>query len=274
MNKRKYNFYLEITTACNLKCPFCPSSNVKKHKFMPFEMVIQLIDKIHEYIKILYFHVLGEPTLHPNFIKILDYCEVHKIPFGITTNGVLLYKYENQLLKYQYLQKLNISLQCLINFDEAEQDLYFKHLNEFLEKRSKKEHLIAINLRLWNNKNYLTNLLLTQKVLQIYQPIVKSSININISKADEFTWPSLEHSYNTTLTNCYGGKKQFAILNDGTLCLCCLDYQGKTKIGNLLTNDLPTLLASKTCQEALLGFNNRKPYFELCKKCTYRNRFK
>ncbi|MFR7881223.1 MAG: SPASM domain-containing protein [Christensenellales bacterium] len=89
-----------------------------------------------------------------------------------------------------------------------------------------------------------------------------------------FIWPSLDHSYNTNLTRCLGGKKQFAILNDGSLCLCCLDYKGSTKIGNLFIDDFSTLLQNSNYLEAISGFNKRKPYFELCKKCTYRNRFK
>ena len=95
-----------------------------------------------------------------------------------------------------------------------------------------------------------------------------------ISEADEFIWPSLDHSYNTNLTRCLGGKKQFAILNDGSLCLCCLDYKGSTKIGNLFIDDFSILLQNRNYLEAISGFNKRKPYFELCKKCTYRNRFK
>ena len=274
MNNKKFIFYIEITTACNLKCSFCPSSNHELHKFMPLDKFKKLIDKIEKYIDLVYFHVLGEPTLHYNFLQILEYCENKKINFAITTNGILINKYSIQLTKYQYLNKINISLQCLIQFNDVQKKKYINNLNNFLLKREQEKSLVAINLRLWNNKNNLETKNLNQKLLEIYKEKTEKSKNIHISEADVFKWPSVEDTYNSNLTGCLGGKKQFAILNDGSLCLCCLDYKGGTKIGNLFIDDFSTLLQNSKYLEAISGFNKRKPYFELCKKCTYRNRFK
>ncbi len=274
MKNKKFIFYIEITTACNLNCHFCPSSNDSTHQFMPLDQFKKLVDKIEKYVDLIYFHVLGEPTLHNHFLQILEYCEKKKLNFAITTNGILIHQYSNSLMKYHYLKKINISLQCLIQFNDVERENYIHNLNSFLLKREQEKSLVAINLRLWNNKDNVKTKNLNQNILEVYKEKAKTSKNIHISEADEFIWPSLDHSYNTNLTRCLGGKKQFAILNDGSLCLCCLDYKGSTKIGNLFIDDFSTLLQNSNYLEAISGFNKRKPYFELCKKCTYRNRFK
>ena len=67
MKNKKFIFYIEITTACNLNCHFCPSSNDSTHQFMPLDQFKKLVDKIEKYVDLIYFHVLGEPTLHNHF---------------------------------------------------------------------------------------------------------------------------------------------------------------------------------------------------------------
>ena len=94
---KKYTFYLEITTSCNFSCPFCPSSKKETHYYMNEKDIYHIIDEIGNHIEIIYFHVLGEPFLHPNFIDILNYVESKKIYFGITTNGALLNNFKEEM---------------------------------------------------------------------------------------------------------------------------------------------------------------------------------
>lgn len=103
-------------------------------------------------------------------------------------------------------------MQCLIQFNDVERENYIHNLNSFLLKREQEKSLVAINLRLWNNKDNVETKNLNQNILEVYKEKAKTSKNIHISEADEFIWPSLDHSYNTNLTRCLGGKKQFAIL--------------------------------------------------------------
>ena len=50
--------------------------------------------------------------------------------------------------------------------------------------------------------------------------------------------------------------------------------KGKTKIGNIFEDEFKDILESDLYKKVIDGFNNRKPLFQLCKKCTFRNRFK
>ena len=52
---RKFTFYLEITTFCNMSCPFCPTFTNKINKNMDYESVVKAINKIKKHIGLLYF---------------------------------------------------------------------------------------------------------------------------------------------------------------------------------------------------------------------------
>ena len=48
MPNNKKTIYLEITTKCNLACPFCPSSDEKNHFDMDIKKCKEVIDKIKD----------------------------------------------------------------------------------------------------------------------------------------------------------------------------------------------------------------------------------
>ena len=56
--------YIEITNNCNLNCSFC-IGNKRDKKFIAVEQFKVLLDKLDGFTKYLYFHVMGEPLLHP-----------------------------------------------------------------------------------------------------------------------------------------------------------------------------------------------------------------
>ena len=97
---------------------------------------------------------------------------------------------------------------------------------------------------------------------------------VNLSVADEFRWPTLTDPINDIKSTCLGGKHQIGILLNGNIVLCCLDYLGHTKIGNIYDETLGDLLSSFVFDEVKKAWDKTEHHFELCKKCTFRNRFK
>ena len=65
--------YLEITNNCNLNCRFC-IKNSRPTKFMELNEFKIILDKLKEHTKYLYFHLLGEPILHPKINEFIEYC--------------------------------------------------------------------------------------------------------------------------------------------------------------------------------------------------------
>ena len=162
----------------------------------------------------------------------------------------------------------------MIQFQRDKINEYLINLKEFLDYRKKINCIVPVNLRMWNDKSNSDTVKLNNFLEDFFKSYVEFDKNIRFSEADEFEWPDNENLINLESTNCLGGKKQIAILHDGTICLCCLDHKGKTKIGNIFLDHFEDVVESDIYKSVLDGFNNRKPYFELCKKCTFRNRFK
>lgn len=268
--KKFKNVYVEITKACNLKCKFCPSQYHSSHKFLSFDEFKHIIDQIKDYTNGIYLHVLGEPLLHPNLFEFIDYASKF-VKVSLTTNGHLIKKHYLALANSP-LYVLNISLQSLIHFSDTEIEEYFKALDMLIKERKSK---LAIHLRIWNDKGDELTINLNTKLEELIKKYqFNESPYVNISVQEEFDWPSMSDMDNPINCTCLGGKSQMGILVNGDITICCLDYLGHTKLGNIYESNFSDILSSKQYQNVLKGWNDLKPYFDLCKKCTYRNRFK
>ena len=82
--------YIEITNVCNLNCSFCHGTK-RARKYMSFAEFKTILTKIKKYTKYLYFHVMGEPLMHPQINEFIN--EASKDFYvNITTNGYLIKK--------------------------------------------------------------------------------------------------------------------------------------------------------------------------------------
>jgi radical SAM protein with 4Fe4S-binding SPASM domain len=66
---------------------------------------------------------------------------------------------------------------------------------------------------------------------------------------------------------CFGMRDHFAILYNGDVTLCCMDYDGKTAIGNLADASLEEILASDELAKIIKGFQRYRLEHPYCKKC-------
>ena len=111
MKKRFKKIYVEITNACNLNCDFC-IKNKRHSKFISIDEFKLLLDKIKDYTNYLYFHVLGEPLLHPKINELIDIAS-DNFKINITTNGYLI----DRIKDNKNIRQLNISaLPSFISF--------------------------------------------------------------------------------------------------------------------------------------------------------------
>ena len=101
--------YLEISNLCNLSCAFCPGTRRQKRAMTEAEFAA-LLPKLRPYADFLYFHLMGEPLLHPLLERFLELAGEHGFKVILTTNGTLLQKQQHVLLEAPALHKVNISL--------------------------------------------------------------------------------------------------------------------------------------------------------------------
>ena len=64
-------------------------------EFMGSKLFERILLEIKGKTKFVYFHVMGEPLMHPEIGLFLDLCEKHGFRVNITTNGTLIDKASN-----------------------------------------------------------------------------------------------------------------------------------------------------------------------------------
>lgn len=257
--------YVEITNCCNLSCEFCASKNSKREKiFMnvaDFELTVQRIKPYTDYV---YLHVLGEPLLHPNLDEILNICADVKLKVCIVTNGVLIEKTKDILLKHK-IYKIAFSLH---SFTGNDIHAYMNTLFTFAEKAS--ENTI-VEYRFWADGGKNNELL---KLIEEYYTINisgggKIKKNIYTGFENRFEWPDINAEKHNKKIKCYGLTDHIAVLSDGTVTACCLDYDGHISLGNIKTDKLEDIINGERPQKIKDGFKNRKAAEELCKRCRF-----
>lgn len=268
-------FYLAITDACNLNCPFCP--NPKGHDFMSVTDIKRYLTQIKPYCDYLYLHLLGEPLLHPDLNEILDLADQMAFKIQLVTNGILLAHYP-QLLEHPSLRKLAVSVHAVDKIKVEE--TYFETLDSLIEKMTAYPQKY-LELRFYAPKSlngqalaYLNDL---KKRFNFEATTKKDSYRLKANVfayfAELFTWPNINDPYLGNTGFCRGASEMLGVLPNGTVVICCLDSEGHTKIGNLKTNDLKTILAGETYQNICRAFKEGRLICDLCQRCRYRLRF-
>ena len=257
--------YIEITNSCNLDCSFC-IKNKRKNKFMSFDEFKTILDKISGYTNYLYFHVMGEPLLHPKINEFIDFAH-ERFYINITTNGYLINR-----LKTKNIRQLNISVH---SYDPKYGISLHEYLNNIFEVVDKLDNTY-ISYRFWVKNKYSSDILdiINKHYSTDYlvdglkkANILKKNVFINTNK--EFVWPSLDNNIDSSVSTCYALRDHIGILSDGTVVPCCLDSDGTINLGNIFVEDLETIIKSKRFNDMLSGFRKNKRVEELCKHCNF-----
>ena len=262
--------YIEITNICNLKCSFCSQTNKPKRELTKEEFKI-IMNKINNYTDYIYLHVKGEPLTHHNLESILNICKEYNKKVCITTNGVYLKDKINILTKYDNIYQINISLHSENNKETYLEDIFYTVDNLKYP---------YINYRFWTldksldtkNNKYLDMIKEKYKKDTLYNNM-KLDNKIYLSLDSKFTWPDTTNKYYNEVGTCLGGKKQLAILSDGTVSICCLDGKGESNLGNIFTSSMEDILNSSKYINTINNFNDNKAYLDICKHCSYKERF-
>ena len=270
--------YLEISNICNLSCRFCPGTKRSK-KAMTEEELSALLPKIRPYTDFLYFHLMGEPLLHKHLERFLELAGNYGFKVILTTNGTLIKKQQEMLLRSPALHKINISLHAFEANDLSVPFTdYLADCFAFGKAAAGKKLVVY---RLWNNggEDKQNHEILDAMHRHFPGQWVKERLGTRISDrtyleyGDKFDWPDLTAPEGSNRIFCYGLRDQLGILCDGTVVPCCLDHEGDLALGNLLTQNLDEILDSSRAKAIYEGFSNREAAEELCRKCGYARRF-
>ena len=276
--KRFQKIYLEISNLCNLNCAFCPGTRRQKRAMTEAEFCT-LLPKLRPYSDFLYFHLMGEPLLHPQLETFLHHAGAEGFRVILTTNGTLLKKRQTVLLGSPALHKINISLHA---FEANDLSVPFEtYLADAFSFGKAAEGEKIVVFRLWNQggAQQRNQEILTAMEACFPKPWVTDRRGIRLGEriyleyGDKFDWPDLSAPEGSSRVFCYGLRDQIGVLCDGTVVPCCLDHEGDLALGNLFREDLDTILHTSRAKAIYEGFSDRNAAEELCRKCGYARRF-
>ena len=246
----------------------------------------RVMDEVAPYASEIFLHLMGEPLLHPMLERLLSIAEGYGVPVSITTNGFLLPKQGELLLRHgKIIKKVNISLQSYeANRERCTLDAYLGGCISFA--RCAADVGIYTVFRLWNfdsetekGRNTHNNEILARLhdaypgEWQTRYSGFRIGKNTFLECAEIFEWPSESEAEACEVGRCHGMVDQIGILADGTVVPCCLDSEGEIALGNLFEMSLCEILDTQRAREMERAMRCGAFTEALCKTCTYARRF-
>lgn len=278
--------YIEISNICNLQCTFCPVVERDK-KIMSFADFQHVINEAKPLAKEVCLHLMGEPTAHPEFVKIVKYCEEIGVQLKITTNGLLVKKHR-QILFSKAIKQINFSVQSYKdNFPDKSLTDYMLSLFEFCDYLRAVNPETYVNFRLWNlGAQSSENEICISLIERYFCTSINRQVDVGFQKSkrikhrfylhfdSRFEWPSEQLPYQGSVGRCHGVTGHIGIHADGTVVPCCLDKEAKIKLGNVFEQSLNAILYGERAQNMREGFQLFELRETLCQHCSFVNRFK
>ncbi len=267
--------YVEITNICNLSCFFCHGTKRNKKLLSVDEFKI-IAERLRAHTKYLYFHIMGEPLLHPNLAELFSIAHSMGFKVIITTNGTLIESKKEILLSAEALHKISISLH---SFEANDRDIspqsYLDSCFRFAMEASN-SGIITV-LRLWNRgglESLNGEIIDTMKQYfpqewQKAQNGYKLQERCYLEWGERFDWPDESLPSIGSAHSCYGLRDQIGILCDGTVVPCCLDADGVINLGNILEEGLDDILEKPRAAALKRSFQDKCISEPLCQRCGF-----
>ena len=269
----------ETSTLCNYDCIICPREQLtRKKETMSFDLFKILFDKINKetaQYNTLTFPGMGEPLLDKSLNQKIEYAKKKDFTVLMLTNASLL-----TLDKFQELESLGLD-SIRVSFYGDSPESYKKVHNvrdEGLFKRIKSTLTEICNIK------KTTQILLTYNVVEnSNDDLTDSWIHYWQYKADllevwrPHNW-AVGKSYRPVqqdqLKTCGRPfKTPLQIQVDGTINMCCFDFDGKLLLGDLKTQSLREIFESPPFKKILKC--HTAGVFEdsglICENCDQRN---
>ena len=284
---------VEPTTACNLRCPECPSGlraftrdtgNLKTDFFR------QTIDALHRDLLFLIFYFQGEPYINPKFLDMVAYARQKGLYTITSTNGHFLHDDNARRTVESGLNRLIISV------DGTTQDTYEQYriggqLEDVLagarrvvawkrRLKSRTPHIIFQFLVVRPNEHQIPDIYRLAKEIGVDEVKLKTAQvydyaqgNPLIPTQDRYAryrqQPDGSWHVKHALTNhCWKLWHACVITWDGLVVPCCFDKDAKHRLGDLRQQSFRALWqgeAYQTFRSALLGGRDQ---IDICTNCT------
>lgn len=252
-----------------------------------------LTDRVRGKVCFLYFHLMGEPLLHPLLPQFITMAREKGFKTVLTSNGTLLHR--AMALLDTLPHKIQLSLHSHESNARGELSEYMDQVMCFSTQAAGKGTCMV--LRLWNQGGMDRENEEVMRLIEKYVPKpwkerpdgFRLCDNLYLEFDRKFEWPGgggkaasddsdgkqeesdgkLEASPSKSKQEyfCKALIKQIGVLSDGSLVPCCLDHDGDVILGNLFHQSLEEILASPRAQALVEGFRHHAATEPLCQSC-------
>lgn len=233
-----------------------------------------LTDQLKDKIRFLYFHLMGEPFLHPHLPVFIQMAKQKGMIPVLTTNGTLLAQAGEVIAARPH--KIQISLHSQEGNGKKNLESYINEVMTFAHEAAMQG--IIVVLRLWNQGGYEAENENILKCVERHQPQPwtlrhdgwKLKDHLYLEYDSMFEWPDTQRDeIESEEMFCYALRNQLGVLVDGSVVPCCLDHDGDIVLGNLFEQTLDEILHSPRAQRLYEGFTRHQAVEPLCQRCGY-----
>lgn len=293
MNGMPISLAIEPTTSCNLRCPECPSglrSFSRPTGKINLELFKRVIDEVAPYTTYLTFYFQGEPFLHPEFLRMVDYASKHKMYTATSTNAHFLDEVQARKTVESGLSKLIISIdgvtqQTYESYRKAGSlekvlDATNNILKARSELRSSTPAVIWQFLVVGPNEHEIPELKKLAKAYKVDQLVLKTAQIYEFEDGSDlmpqnnkYSRYKLDKSGKWVIKNrlenqCWKMWHSCVITWDGKVVPCCFDKDAHHIMGSTLSESFETIWASNEYQQFRKSILVGRSQIEICKNCT------
>ncbi len=288
-----FTINFEPTTACNLRCPECPSGlrqftrptgNLKADFFR------SNIDQLADHLLYLIFYFQGEPYINPAFLDMVQHANEKGVYTITSTNGHFLNSANAEQTVRSGLDRLIVSI------DGTTQETYEQYrkegnlevvlqgvrnvVNWKRKLKSSTPHIVLQFLIVRPNEHQVPEIkkmaeglgvdALSFKTAQVYDyehgnPLIPANLNLSRYRrlADGRYEPKASlHNH------CWKLWHGAVITWDGLVVPCCFDKDATHQLGDLKEKSLPEIWQSEAYQEFREQLFQGRDQIDICTNCT------
>jgi len=259
MKYKSEELRIETTTKCNYDCVMCPRELLTRDlETMSLETFIMLLDKVctHDYIKLITLSGYGEAFMDPTLFEKMAIIKKRGYKLHLLTTGSLLTQERIDKLIELEVDELRFSHYGMsrstykkVHKPFTQRDLFYKTRDSILDLLERKPSTMQVALEyiiLEANKHEVEDwkkywLATKADIVEIWKPHNWAKYHYRV----------IEGEGRRSCGRPFGGPIQIQV--DGTVNMCCFDFDGELELGDLKTQELEDIMsgsALQTIQEA------------------------
>ena len=284
---------IEPTTACNLRCPECPSglrSFTRPEGNLKADFFRKTIDEIHPTLNTLVFYFQGEPYIHPHFLDMVSYAESKGIYTITSTNGHFLSDENISRTLDSNLSRLIISI------DGTTQETYEQYriggniekvidgTRRLIQARKARNqtypHVIFQYLVVRPNEHQIPEVYKLAKELGVDEVRLKTAQVYHYEQGNDLIPLNPKYSRyqekaagfysikNELLNQCWRMWQACVITWDGLVVPCCFDKDATHRLGDLKKNSMDEIWKGDKYHAFRSALLRSRKEIDICKNCT------